>query len=380
MRGSIQKRTGKRGVTWTAVVDLPPGPQGERRQTRISAKTRREVEQKMTALLVEVERGGYVDARRMTVGEYLASWLAATANTVRPSTVKQYRVAMQRACAAFGGLPLGRLTAETIEAFYADLLANGLAPATVRLQHAVLSKALKQAVQRRYIASNPCTYVTPPRVPTPELNVWDQAQAQAFLRDSARDALAPLWLLLLATGMRRGEALALRWRDVDMERGVVSISRTLARGAQRNWEIREPKSDAGRRAVPVSPSVVAALRAHQERQDARRELIGAGWPVDGFVFDRGDCVLLDPDRVSYRFRRIVNALGLPPIRLHDLRHTSATLMLAGGVHPKVAQERLGHANIAMTMDRYSHVSENMQRAAGYNWAKCSVWTARVTKS
>lgn len=368
-RGSIQKRTGKRGVVWTAVVELTPDASGKRRQRRISGRTRREVEREMNALLTDVERGTYVDSRRVTVGEYLAAWLTGAESGVRPSTLKQYKVAVRRLQATFGSMRLSRLMPEHIEAFYGELLKQGLSPATIRVHHAVLSKALKQAVQRRYIAYNPCTHVTPPRIATPELHVWDAEQARAFLAGSADDELAPLWLLLLATGMRRGEAVALRWRDVDLERGVVSITRTVTHGAQQRWEIREPKSEAGRRAVPIPPSVVDVLRVHKAGQDARRELLGDGWPAESFVFERGDGTLLDPNRVTIRFNRMVQLLGLPPIRLHDLRHTSATLMLAGGVHPKVAQERLGHANVSMTLNTYSHVTEGMQRQAAAQLAE-----------
>ena len=360
-RGSIQKRTGKRGVTWTAVVDVGVGADGKRKQKRISATTRREVERQMSAILTEVERGSYVDVQRMTFGEYLDGWWAVARTSIQPTSEKQYRTVVKRARARLGSLRLAQLKPEHIEGFYAELMDQGLSPSTIRLYHAVLNRALGQAVRRRYLPSNPCTFVDKPRVQRTEMHVWTAAQAQTFLAGTRDDALYPVWLVLLTTGMRRGEVLGLRWRDIDLDGAVVSISRNLGYGRDVRWELREPKTSASRRSIPIPGAVADALRQVKAAQDERKAAIGDGWDSRDFVFDRGDGLHLDPDAVTARFNQLVSTLGLPAIRLHDLRHTSATLMLKAGVHPKVAQERLGHSSVRMTLDLYSHTLEGMQR-------------------
>jgi integrase len=162
--------------------------------------------------------------------------------------------------------------------------------------------------------------------------------------------------------MRRGEQLALRWADTDLERGTLAVRRNLARGAD-GLVFGEPKTKAGRRSITIPAPVVAALRAHRAKQNERRLQLGADWQDHDLVFDRGDGTVLHPNVVTKAFARHARRLGLPPIRLHDLRHTAATLMLANGEHPRIVQERLGHSDVSMTLGRYSHVTETMQREA-----------------
>ena len=171
------------------------------------------------------------------------------------------------------------------------------------------------------------------------------------------------WPLALTTGMRQGELLALRWQDVDLDNGALAVRRTLTRDRAGRVTIGEPKSASGRRSIALDSATVAALRRHKASQNARRLQWGEAWQDADLVFDRGDGALLYHGVARDSFRRAAKRLGLPPIRFHDQRHTAATLMLAGGVHPKIVQERLGHSTVAMTLDRYSHVSMDMQRDA-----------------
>lgn len=176
------------------------------------------------------------------------------------------------------------------------------------------------------------------------------------------DRLYALWFLFLTTGMRRGEAVGLRWTDVDLGGGVLSVSRAVASVDGGAVET-EPKTAKGRRAIALGPSTVDALRQHRDRQLAERELVGGGWTESGSVFTYPDGRTLHPDHVMVVFRRLVAGLGVPQIRLHDLRHTAATLALVAGVHPKIVQERLGHSSIGITLDTYAHVVQGMQADA-----------------
>jgi integrase len=199
---------------------------------------------------------------------------------------------------------------------------------------------------------------------------WTAEQALTFLAFTASDDLSAFWQLALYFGMRRGEMLTLPWADVDFERGAISVRRTLTRGED-GLMFGEPKSAAGRRSVAIPPALVASLGAHRARQAERRPRLGPAWQDHDLIFERGDGTVLHSNNVTHAFPRLVKGLNntipadeqLPVIRLHDLRHTTATLMLANREHPEFVQERLGHFGISMTLNRYSHVTMDMQREA-----------------
>jgi integrase len=232
----------------------------------------------------------------------------------------------------------------------------------VALYHNVLHRALDQAVKWQLLARNPCDAVDAPREAAPETATWNANEARAFLAAAVGHDLVALFTLALHTGMRRGELLGLRWQDVDLDRGALAVRRTMTRG-QDGLAFGEPKSAAGRRALALPAPCVDALRSHRVRQLERRLQLGAAWQDTDLIFERGDGTLLHPNTVTYAFQHVAAHAGVPRIRFHDLRHTAATLMLANGEHPKIVQERLGHADISMTLNRYSHVSMDMQRDA-----------------
>lgn len=370
----------KRSGSYSVRVSLTDPLTGERIQKRVTAGTKRELDAKVSDLKAQWNRGDYFEASKITVAEYLEKWLDAIRPTIRPASHDRYmRIVRKQIVPAMGTTMIGRLSPVQVQDFYADLLTrqeSPLSPSTVALYHGVLHKALDQAVKWRMLQRNVCDAVDAPRPRNPEMQTWTAEQARTFLASVAHDDLAAFWCLALYTGMRRGEMLALHWADIDLERGSLAVRRTLSRG-ESGLVLGEPKTKAGRRSIALPMPAVAALKAHRARQLTRRLAFGADWQDNDLVFERGDGSILHSNNVTHAFPRIVRRLNttlpkdqhLPVIRLHDLRHTAATLMLANGEHPKVVQERLGHSDIAMTLNRYSHVTMDMQREAADRLAR-----------
>lgn len=310
-----------------------------------------------------MQTGSYIEPSTVTLAEYLECWLEAAAPTVKPNTIDRYRrIAERKINPVLGSIPLNKLSPLAIQDFYAGLLTGGLSPSTVALYHGVLHHALDQAVKRRLIPHNPANAVDAPRPNPPEMQTWTAEQARAFLVATADDELAALYSLAMHTGMRRGELLGLKWGDIDLARGTLAVRRTLSRGPD-GMAFGEPKTTAGKRSIALPASCVTALRSRRAAQAGRRLQLGPAWQDGDYVFDREQRTVLHPNSAGRAFQRHIARLGLPRIRFHDLRHTAATLMLANGEHPKIVQERLGHSDISMTLNRYSHVSMDMQREA-----------------
>lgn len=359
MRGHITKR----GDSWTAIVDLPSDPAtGKRRQKRITARTKREVELQLAAL-IQAGQTGYIDAGKVTVREFLDQWLETTAPTISAVTFRRYRDLIRlHISGLIGNTLLGKLTAAEVQRLYANRLA-ALSPATVRYIHAVLHHALDDAVKGGLLNRNVTDAVESPKKARREMRVWNAKQVGQVLRAASDDSLEALWRLAIYTGMRRGELLAVKWSDLDLDGGALFVQRALRRGLTARLEEGEPKSRSGRRRIALSTSVVESLKRHRVRQLEYRLATGDAYEDRGYVFANETGGHLHPNVLYRRYSALIARAEVPAIRFHDLRHTSATLMLAEGVHGKIVQERLGHANIAMTLDLYSHVTADMQRDA-----------------
>ena len=262
-----------------------------------------------------------------------------------------------------------RITAPAIHAWLARMQQKNLSPATAHQAFRVLREALRQAVTWGMLPQSPVSMVRAPRVPTKEMNVWDEEQIRLFLAEAKRSsACYPLYLMAILTGMRQGELLALRWQDVDWTYGRASVRQTLVR-VKGQTLFREPKSPRSRRTITLPAVVLEALRTVKADQDDIRRLLGTEYADHSLVFCQPNGRPLHAHNLVQRdFRRVVRLAGLPRIRLHDLRHTHATLLLREGVHPKVVQERLGHSQISTTLDTYSHVLPGMQEDAGRDLA------------
>jgi len=236
---------------------------------------------------------------------------------------------------------------------------------TIHHVHACLHKACKDAVRWGRIARNPLDAADPPRKSgdgSKEMKTWDKEQLRNFLKAVSGERLYALWHTIAFTGMRRGEALGLRWVDVDLENGRLAVRRTLV-PIKGDVVVSEPKTAKGRRVVALDPSTVEILKAQAARQLDEQGTWDEGWVESGLVFTAENGAALDPESVSRYWRQAVKKAMLPTIRLHDLRHTHATLALQAGIHPKVVSERLGHATVAITLDTYSHAIPALQEEA-----------------
>ena len=241
------------------------------------------------------------------------------------------------------------------------MLQAGKAPRTVVQTYRVLSSALKQAVRWQLIAVNPASAVTPPRVERAALQIPNAEGVLNLLSAATGTWIAVPLLVAVSTGLRRGELLGIRWRDVDLSGGFIRVTGAIQRQGGALIRV-EPKSARGRRTVGLPDITVEALRAHKTEQSVRQTMIGQAWQGGDLVFDRGDGATIDPDSLTHAFGRLAKELGVK-VRLHDLRHAYATLLLLADVHPKIVSEALGHSSTAFTMDTYSHVVPSMQRRA-----------------
>jgi len=390
LRGHVKKR-----ATWEYVAELGPQPlqrcpachkrfwitrerlprcplcQGpleetvrRRQEMKAGFASRRAAQEALTQVLSSLASGTHIEPSRLRLSAFLIEeWLPAIQATIRPTTYLSYAGHVRiHIVPHLGTLTLQHLSASHINAFYSRLLSEGrgpnkggLSPSSVRRISATLHRSLRDAVRWGRLLRNPVDLADPPRLglAQTEMKVWSGPELRAFLGHERESRLYGLWLLAATTGMRRGEILGLRWGDIDLEAGRVMITRTRVLQGY-TAQLSEPKTRRGRRLIALDPATTAGLNEHRRRQRNEGLAPGPGGKDTGYVFTREDGEPYHPERVSKLFRRAAREAGLPPIRLHDLRHSYATLALQAGIHPKIVSERLGHASIAITLDTYSH--------------------------
>ena len=399
---------GKRHGSWYYIHELPPDATGKRRQaTQGGFATEREARKALNDALARLHRGTFVEVGRQTVGEYLDQWLEGKAK-LRSSTRRSYREHVELYLRpGLGHLRLTDLRELDIERLYAAMRELGggepvkppvldrllaarasrttprpLSAATIRRVHATLMSALNGAVKRKRLAFNPAAHVELPSGRRPRASVWTDDRVTAWLRTGVRPPVAvwtaqqagrfldlaqahrlyPLFHLVAYRGLRRGEAVGLRWEDVDLDAALIRIAQQVV---QLGWatEVGDPKSESGARTVNLDAGTVTVLRAWRARQGEEQHVWGPAWQDTGLVFTREDGSQLHPDMATTAFERLYRAAGLPPIRLHDLRHTAASLALQAGVPLKVVSEQLGHSSLTITADTYTSVLPAVARAA-----------------
>ncbi len=365
-RGHVRQR----GKTWCAVISIGRGEDGRYRYRWYSGfPTKKAAEVKLTELLGQKDTGNYIEPTKLTVAKYLRQWLETLSGSeIRPSTLSAYATFCDvHLIPALGHRKLQELTVMDLNRFLVEMAAHGrkrglgkggpLSPRTVHYAHSTIRKAMQDAVDsglllRNVAASNA---IKLPKAVNREMQVWSGPQLKEFLDFVHDDRLVAAYTVLGTIGLRRGELLGLRWKDVDLEAGRMAVLQTVIEvDGKRIFST--PKTRAGRRVLAPGAGSIDALRQHRTRQLEERMALGLGRPgPDDLVFANADGTAIGPGLFSDRFDRLVKASGLPRIRVHDLRHTAATLGLSAGIQPKVMSERLGHSNIAMTLDLYSHV-------------------------
>lgn len=371
MRGHIVKRYKN---SYTIVLETGRDPAtGKRKQQWTSVKgTKKDAEKRLAEMLHQLDTGNFVKPGKANLGNFLEQWLKDYAwPNLAPRTAEGYEHIIRRhLIPGLGNIPLTQLKPEHLQQYYAQKLSDGrcdgkggLNPRTVRHHHVALHNALQSAVKWGRLSRNPSDAVSPPRCQRSEWQTLSEDDIHALLEATKPTPYYALFYLALFTGMRRSELLALRWCDVDLLLCQLYVTRALHH--LRNGEIvfRSPKTSKGRRLVALSPSTALVLGEHKETQAATRTMMGVSLKDDDLVFSDLNGKPLLPNTVTHAWIKLVKRVGLEGIRLHDARHSHASLMLKAGTHPKIVQERLGHASIGITLDTYSHVAPGLQQAA-----------------
>lgn len=354
--GSIYKRKDGR---WAASLSV-----GRGKRQHFLSPDRDVVARKLRAALKSRDDGLPTITKRQTVEQYLKSWLEAARPSIRERTWVRYEQYVRlHAIPTLGKLSLEKLTPQHLQRLYADRLDAGLSPTTVHHLHAAVHKALSQAVRLNLVQRNVADLVDAPRIAKHEMTTLAPDDARHFLDVAAGDRLETLYVLALTTGLREGELLGLKWRDVRFEEKAVEIRGSLQR-VKAGLVVMEPKTKQSRRRVGLTEAALAALRRHRVRQGEERLRLGSAWEGDDLVFTDEAGAPIDATKfLRNSFAPLLKAAELPKMRFHDLRHTAATLLLGRGIHPKIVSEMLGHSQVGITLDLYSHVTPTMQREA-----------------
>jgi integrase len=362
--GSIFERSDGR---WCGQLDLG-WEGGKRRRKYVYGATAQEVQNELLKARSDRAAGLPVVLDRQTVAQFLQDWLENSVKpSVRPLTHEQYRQHVKLYLEPLlGHYRLPKLTPQHVRAFLSQKLADGLSPRTVQLSLVILRKALGQALKDGLLGRNVAKLVDGPRVSHFESQTLSPEQARAFLDAAKGERFEALYAAALAVGLRMGEALGLRWQDVDLDRRTLTVNRILeriGRGQGSTLQLVEPKTSRSRRTVNLPEAVVKALKAHKVRQLEERLVAGSRWRDSGLVFPSRIGTPYEPHDLHDFKRLLVIKAGLPDMRFHDLRHSAASLMLAQGIPLRSIQDILGHSSIALTANLYAHVGEQLRREA-----------------
>jgi integrase len=354
--GSVYQRSDGK---WCAAVTLSNG-----KRKVLYGRTRQDVARKLTEALQAREQGMPVSLKRQTVGQFLHRWLEdAVKPNVRPRTYLSYsQLVRLHLRPSLGRVQLAQLAPHDVQAFLNQKGAAGLSPRTVQYIRAVLRRALGQALKWGLVVRNVATLVDPPRVERHEVEPLTTEQAMALLAAARGNRLEALYSVALAIGLRQGEALGLRWVDIDLDAGTLRVRKQLQR-IDGTLQLTEPKTDRSRRLIVLPAFAVDSLREHRLRQLQERLLAGTRWQDHGLVFPSTIGTPLEPRNLLRQFHAMLGRAGLQRCRFQDLRHTCATLLLIQGEDLRVVMDVLGHSQISLTANTYQHVREALKRAA-----------------
>lgn len=364
MRGQIIKRNEN---TWLVRIFLGRDAKGKRKYfNKTIYGTKKDAQMFLTGKLREKDLGIFVEPASIFLAEYLEKWLEEIAKPrLRQNTFDSYSWIVKKYIKEkLGRIKLSDLQAVQIQKLYTELQKKGLAPKTIRYVHTILSSALKQAVKWKMFIQNPCDLCELPRLVKKEMKCFTPDEAKRFLEASKTSKWFVLFLLIIESGMRPEEYFGLQWKDIDFEQSYLSVRRVVIEGKKGGFYFAETKTKKSRRKIPVSSSVITALKAHKHKQLEARFKLGADYQNLDLVFaSEVGTPLMRKNFSDRHFKPLLKKANLPSIRLYDLRHTTATLLLSESVNPKIVQERLGHSSIVLTLDTYSHVLPTMQEDA-----------------
>jgi integrase len=369
--GTIVKRQDGR---WVASITLGRDPvTGKPKRAWFYGKTRQDVAEKLTKALQDRKQGTFVVPHKVTLGEWLDTWLWEYKKpSLRPTTFDNYEMLVRRHLKpALGTLALRDVRPEHLQHFYNDKVQHGSSARTVRLCHILLHGALAQAEKNQLVVRNVSKLTEPPREEHKEMATLTMDQVATSLLPALKDdRLFAAIYLAFGTGLRRGELLGLRWQDIDFQQEVLHVRQALVRvknhdahGDARKTRLtfQAPKTARSRRTVPIPMECLTALKRYKAQQAAEKLLLGQAYADGDLVICQPDGKPIDPRNFLRYFGKVLQQAGLPQIRLHDARHTFATMMLELGASPKTVQTMLGHSRIAVTLDTYSHVSLELEK-------------------
>jgi len=365
MTGHVRRR-GER--SWEIKFDLGSDALTSKRKTRYASfkGTKREADAELIRLKSLADRGEYIDPSKVTVSEFLTRWHTNWVQlNLSAKTAESYSELINRHVTPhIGALPLQKLKPLTLATRYSEMLQSGrkakgkkpgLSPRTVAYLHTILHRALGHAAQWGMIASNPAAVVDPPRPSREEIVILTEDQVRSVLKHLRDSSLYPIAALGLSTGMRRGELLALRWKDVDLDASRLRVEHALEQ-TKGGLRFKEPKTKHGRRSISLPASIVTELRAHRRRQAEQRMALGLGKdPADALVFRHFDGSPLLPHSITTLWRRTAADLALPGVTLHAWRHTHASQLIASGMDVLTISRRLGHGSASITLNVYGHL-------------------------
>jgi len=368
--GSISKRS---DGSWVGQVSTGYDPvTGKPKRKSFYGKTRKEVADKMAQPMQEVRNGMYIEPSTITLGEWMDKWLVAyKKGQLRPGTYENYEVLINTHInPSLGKIPLSKLQPHTLQNFYNEKLESGrmngkggLSTRTVRYFHAIIREALEQAVKEGILPRNVADATNPPVIKNKQMQLLTESELLTFLESVKEDRLYAAYVMVATTGLRRGELLGLCWDCVSLEKEVITVKRELLALNKGLLMQENTKTKSGRRSITLTDDSVRELKTYKKKQLQERLFMGEAYQDNGLVFCKEDGTALNPKDFTKHFQRLLINAGVPKVRLHDMRHLHATLLLQRGIPAKLVQERLGHSSITMTLDLYSHVTPEMQKLA-----------------
>jgi integrase len=353
--GSIYKRN---NGTWRAMVTV----QG--RRLTFTAKTKGEGQNWVRGMLDEIDNGLTYDNTQVSVEMFMEDWLVSIEPSLRYNTFKQYsQVTRQHILPVLGNFQLRDLKPEHIQQLYNQMVKNEYGLRTVQVVHSVIHRALVHAVKLGSIPRNPDDATTPPKPKTVEMQFLDENQVQQLLitAKARNDRLFALYHLAIATGMRQGELLGLKWSDLEWEQGLLQVQRQLTIKKGGGFEFTAPKTKSGIRRIDLGENTLRILREHRQQQLVQMQMAGETWQENDLIFPSEIGTTSDRDNIRKDFKRLLKEAGLPAIRFHDLRHTGASLLLNNGIPVIIVSRRLGHARPSITLDVYGHLMPGKQK-------------------